>query len=87
MGRWDGPTEMATVKKLDAKRRAVFPDRFSPGDVFVEEVEGDRIVYRLIEPEEVSLAEVVEEGGRHFVRAPLNREAIARAVRQERDTR
>lgn len=78
---------MPTVKKLDSKRRAVFPDQFAPGDAFVEEVVEDRIIYRLIEPDEVPNAEVLEKGGRLFVQAPLDRAAIAKAIRNERDSR
>ncbi len=78
---------MATVKKLDSKRRAVFPEQFQPGDAFLEEVRNGRIVYQLIPSEEVPVAEVERRDGRLFVNRPLDRAAIARAVREERDSR
>ena len=85
-GRWDIPT-VPVVKKLDSKRRAVFPDRFGPGDVFLEEVSDNQITYRLLEPEEVPEGEVIEENGALMIASPLDRSAIARAIRQERDSR
>ena len=79
---------MNEVRKLDSRRRAVFPERYSPGDVFVEEeVSADRVVFRLLRPAEVPLAEVVERNGRLFVDRPIDREAIQRAIREDRDER
>lgn len=78
---------MAQVKKLDGKRRAVFPEGFVAGDSFLEEVSGDQVTYRLIQPAEVPLAKVGKRQGRSFVKAPLDKKAIADAVRRERDAR
>lgn len=77
---------MNEVRKLDSRRRAVFPDCYSPGDVFVEEeVSADRVVFRLLKAAEVPLAEVIEKDGYLFVDRPVDREAIRRAIREERD--
>ncbi len=78
---------MPTVKKLDAKRRAVFPDRFAPGDVFLEEVSEDEIIYRRIRPDEEPEAELVRDGEWLLFAKPVSRERIAQAVREERDSR
>ena len=79
---------MAETRKLDSRRRAVFPDRFSPGDVFLEEeVEEDRVVFRLIRPSEVPLSKIRKKSGRLMVEAPLDRERIRRAIRDDRDAR
>lgn len=79
---------MAETRKLDSRRRAVFPDRFSPGDVFLEEsVEADRVVFRLVRPAEVPWRNVVRSGGRLMVDAPLDREKVRQAVREDRDSR
>lgn len=79
---------MNEVRKLDSRRRAVFPDRYSPGDVFVEEeVTEDRVVFRLLKPADVPLVTVVERDGGLFVDRPIDREAIGKALRAERDER
>jgi hypothetical protein len=79
---------MNEVRKLDSRRRAVFPDRYSPGDVFVEEeVTADRVVFRLLKPAEIPVAPVIERDGELFVNRPLDREAIRLAIRAERDER
>lgn len=78
---------MPTVKKLDSKRRAVFPEIFGPGDLFIEEITGNQVTYRLLEPDEVPEGEVTETGGRLRIATPLDPEKIARAIRQERDSR
>ena len=84
---WEIPT-MAETRKLDSRRRAVFPDRFSPGDLFIEErVEEDRVVFRLVKPEEVPVSKVRREKGRVMVKAPLDRERVRQAVRDDRDSR
>lgn len=71
---------MAGTRKLDSRRRAVFPERFSPGDVFLEEsVEPDRVVFRLVRPAEVPLRKLVRTGGRLMVDAPLAREKVRQA--------
>lgn len=79
---------MNEVRKLDSKRRAVFPDRYSPGDVFVEdEVTADRVVFRLLKPAEVPLVPLVERDGQLFVDQAVDRETIRQAIRDERDER
>ena len=84
---------MAETRKLDSRRRAVFPDRFSPGDLFLEEeVEEDRVVFRLIKPEEVPLKKLKRKGGRLMIGAPLDREKVRgqfvmTAIRDDRDSR
>lgn len=79
---------MNEVRKLDSRRRVVFPDRYSPGDVFVEEeVTADRVVFRLLKAAEVPVAELIERDGELFVDRPVDREAIRRAIRAERDER
>lgn len=78
-----------TVRKLDARRRAVFPDRFSPGDVFVEEqIDEDRVVFRLIRRMDPRPARLEKrEGGRTMIAEPINRDRIRQALRAERDAR
>lgn len=79
---------MNEVRKLDSKRRAVFPDRYSPGDVFVEdEVTADRVVFRLLKTAEVPLVPLVERDGQLFVDQVVDRETIRQAIRDERDER
>ena len=79
---------MNEVRKLDSKRRAVFPDRYSPGDVFVEdEVTADRVVFRLIKPAEVPLVPLVEQDGQLFVDQAVDRDTIRQAIRDGRDAR
>lgn len=79
---------MNEVRKLDSRRRAVFPERYSPGDVFVEEeVTADRVVFRLLRPADAPLAGIVEREGRLFLDRPVDREAIRKAIREERDER
>ena len=79
---------MTEVRKLDSKRRAVFPDRYSPGDVFVEdEVTADRVVFRLLKPAEVPLVPLVEQDGQLFVDQAVDRDTIRQAIRDGRDAR
>jgi hypothetical protein len=79
---------MNEVRKLDSKRRAVFPDRYSPGDVFVEdEVTADRVVFRLLKPAEVPLVPLIERDGQLFVDQVVDRDRIRQAIRDERDER
>jgi hypothetical protein len=77
---------MNRVRKLDSSRRAVFPDRYSPGDVFVtEEATADRVVFRLLKSAEIPVAELIERDGKLFVDRPFDREAIRKAIRAERE--
>lgn len=85
---WDIPT-MPKVKKLDSKRRVVFPDVFKPGDVFLEEtVTDDSVSYSLVAPDEdVPLAKTIVEDDLIVFVEPVSRELIAKAIREERDSR
>ena len=79
-----------TIRKLDARRRAVFPDSFSPGDSFLEEqVDEERVVFRLIRRESPPVVGIKKVNGRHFIEVdvPISTERIARAMREERDAR
>ncbi|MCW1885186.1 hypothetical protein OKA04_10645 [Luteolibacter flavescens] len=79
---------MNEVRKLDSRRRVTFPDRYSPGDVFVEEeVTADRVVFRLLKSADVPVAGVIERDGKLFVDRPFDRDAIRDAIRAERDER
>jgi hypothetical protein len=52
-----------------------------------EEVTADRVVFRLLKAAEVPIAELIERDGELFVDRPIDREAIRRAIRAERDER
>jgi DNA-binding transcriptional regulator/RsmH inhibitor MraZ len=50
---------MAIVRKLDSKRRLVFPGTFRPGDIFLEEdISTSGIRFSLVKPEEVPIIDV-----------------------------
>jgi hypothetical protein len=79
---------MAEVRKLDSRRRAVFPEQFSPGDLFLEETIGeDEVVFRRVKPREVPLVKVSLRGGHLMIEEPLDAKRIAQAVREERESR
>ena len=79
---------MPEVRKLDSRRRAVFPDRFSPGDVFVEEeIADNRVVFRLIQAAEAPLVPVETIRGALMVRAKVDSQAIRDAIRAAREAR
>lgn len=79
---------MPEVRKLDSRRRVVFPERFSPGDQFIEElVSPDEVVFRLIRPTEVPLVKVEEKGGLPLIRAKFDARKIEQALRDDRDSR
>ena len=80
---------MSEVRKLDARRRAVFPDRFSPGDLFIEEmVSDDEVVFRLVKKSPVPRRPPPQEPGAHHDRhPPLDPATIRKAIREERDSR
>lgn len=79
---------MASGRKLDSRRRCVFPDQFSPGDLFVEEsVSEDSVTFRLIKPTEAPLAKVFRKNGRTMVKMPADRDRVRQALRDERDAR
>jgi len=79
---------MASGRKLDSRRRCVFPDQFSPGDLFVEEaVSEDSVTFRLIKQTEAPLVGVSRKNGRTMVNAPVDRDRVRQALRDERDAR
>lgn len=79
---------MASGRKLDSRRRCVFPDQFSPGDLFVEEsVSENSVTFRLVKPAEAPLAKVSKKKGRTMVVASVDRDRVKQAMRDERDAR
>ena len=73
---------MAEVRKLDSRRRGVFPDRFSPGDLFLEEEVGeDRVVFRLVKPKEVPRRSIRKRNGLLMVEGSIDVERIRAAIR------
>ena len=84
---WEIPT-MAEVRKLDSRRRGVFPDRFAPGDLFLEEEVGeDRVVFRRIRPREVPRRSIKKRNGLLMVEGSIDLERIRTAIREDRDAR
>lgn len=84
---WDIPT-MANVRKLDSKRRLVFPEIFQPGDIFLEEsVSPTEVRFSIVKPNEAPLIDVDLDGEWPWIKAPLDKETIARAIREDRDSR
>ena len=84
---WELPI-MPEIRKLDSRRRAVFPDCFGPGDVFIEErVGADEVTLRLVRRAEVPLAKLVKRKGRLMIDGPFDPKRIAQAVREDRDSR
>ena len=79
---------MSKFRKLDSKRRAIFPDCFSPGDLFLEEeVASDRVVFRLIKATEPPLVGVKSINGLLMVQAQPDFQTIRDAIRDDRDAR
>lgn len=79
---------MASGRKLDSRRRCVFPDQFSPGDLFVEEaVSEDSVTFRLIKQTQAPLVRVSRKNGRTMINAPVDRDRVRQALRDERDAR
>ena len=79
-----------TIRKLDARRRAVFPDTFSPGDSFLEEqVDEECVVFRLIKRKSPPVVGIKKVKGELFIDVdiPIDSGGIAKAVREERDAR
>ncbi len=76
-----------TAIKLDSRRRGVFPAPFRPGDVLVPEaLDAGTVTFRVIRPADVPQVRPVKRGG--YLLLPgvrASREAIASAVRAERD--
>lgn len=80
---------MPTIKKLDSKRRVVFPDSFAPGDLFLEEssVSEGKITFSLLVPDQAPLAQTTMDGDQLIIETPLARESVRKAIRQDRDRR
>jgi len=79
---------MPEVRKLDSRRRVVFPDRFSPGDLFLEEeVASDRVDFRLIKATEAPMVGVKSINGMLMVQAQADSQTIRDAIRGDRDAR
>lgn len=84
---WEIPT-MASGRKLDSRRRCVFPDQFSPGDLFVEDaVSETSVTFRLVKPADAPLAKVSKKKGRTMLVTPVDRDRVKQALRDERDAR
>lgn len=79
---------MAQVRKLDSRRRAVFPTRFSAGDVFLEEeASEERVIFRLIKKAAAPLVAVKSIDGMLMLQAKADASTIRDAVRADRDER
>ena len=79
---------MATVKKLDSKRRVVFPDLFTAGDVFVEtKVTNKEVTFTLIHSSKVPVAPLQMDDDWPTLESLLTKDQIRKAVREERDSR
>lgn len=84
---WEFPI-VPQIRKLDSRRRAVFPERFAPGDLFFEEDVGDdRVVFLRVKPADVPLAKVEKRNGCLMIRAKIDPARIAAAIREDRDRR
>jgi hypothetical protein len=84
---WEIPI-MASGRKLDSRRRCVFPDQFSPGDLFVEEsLSEDSVTFRLVKPTDVPVVGISRRRGRAMVKVPVDRDRVRQALRDERDAR
>lgn len=79
---------MANKIVLDNKRRGGFGSTFRPGDSFVREIHGNTVTFRKLEPVEPPLVRARKVKGR-WVGANINpsRDAILRAIREDRDSR
>jgi len=79
---------MSNARKLDSKRRLVFPETFQPGDVFLEEdVSPKGIRFSLVKREEVPVIDVDVESDWPWLSPTLDRATIAKAIREDRDAR
>ena len=73
---------------LDNKRRATFGPAFAPGDSFSREIAGDTVTFRKLQPAEPPLVRARKIKGRWMgAKIDLSRDAILRAVREDRDSR
>ena len=75
----------------DSRGRIASLELFPPGASFEPEVEGARIILKRLAPEEPNrvLGRLVTRNGRLMMEVPgeITAEAVARAVRDERDSR
>jgi len=75
----------------DSRGRITSLELFPPGTSFEPEVEGSRIILKRLVPEEPKkvLGKLVRRNGRLMldVEGEITADAIARAVREERDSR
>jgi len=80
---------MEIVTELDARRRGVFPPPFRPGDILVRESQDSgTITFRLVRRSEVPVVRPIGVAGSSMLPAgSASREAIANAIRAERDSR
>lgn len=79
---------MASGRKLDSRRRCVFPDQFSSGDLFVEDaVSVNSVTFRLVKLADAPFAKVFKKKGRTMVVASVDRDWVKQALRDERDAR
>jgi hypothetical protein len=85
---WDIPIMTLTA---DSRGRIASLELFPPGTSFEPEVDGARIILKRLVPEEPkrALGKLVRRNGRLMLDAPgeITAEAIAKAVREERDSR
>ncbi len=74
--------------RLDSRRRAVFPSVFQAGDTLINEVIDEKtVIFRLVERRKVPEARIREQGEKLFIQQKTKPADIARAVRQDRDSR
>jgi len=85
---WDNPIMRLTA---DSRGRIASLELFPPGTSFEPEVDGTRIILKRLAPEEPKrvLGKLVRRNGRLMlvVRGEITGEAIAKAVREERNSR
>jgi hypothetical protein len=74
---------------LDNKRRGSFGPDFKPGDVFLREVDGEKVTFRKLALVEAPLARARKVKGRWVGAAAIeySREDIIRSIREDRESR
>lgn len=79
---------MANKIVLDNKRRGTFGPDFRPGDAFEREIDGDTVTFRKLKLSDPPLVRARKVNGR-WIGANLNpsRDAILRAIREDRESR
>ena len=79
---------MANKIVLDNKRRGSFGAAFAPGDSFLREVAGDTVTFRRLQPAEPPLVRARKVKGRWIgAKVDISRDAILRAIREDRESR